>query len=75
MSITIMDYYYDIKKVALHGEGVDLLAELLLEEMAHFAPKSVGGLEMGAILATSIMLKSTCAGKSRTKFIFYTMDI
>ena len=43
--------------------------------MAHFAPKSVGGLEMGAIrLATSIMLKSTCAGKSRTKFIFYTME-
>jgi hypothetical protein len=26
-------------------------------------------------LATSIMLKSTCAGRSRTKSIFYTMDI
>lgn len=49
---------------------------LLAKLMAHFAPKSVGGLDMGAIrLATSIMLKSTCAGKSRTKFIFYTMDI
>ena len=55
----------------LHWEGVCLLAKLLLDEMAHFAPKSVGGLEMGAIqLATSIMLKSTCAGKSKTKFIF-----
>ena len=56
--------------------SIGRVAELLLEEMAHFAPKSVGGLEMGAIrLATSIMLKGTCAGKSRTKFIFYTMDI
>jgi hypothetical protein len=37
--------------------------------MAHFATKSVGGLVMDAIrLATSIMLKSICAGKSRTKF-------
>lgn len=39
------DYYYDIKRVALHPKGIDLLAELLLEKMAKYAPKSVGGLE------------------------------
>ena len=58
------DYYYDIKRVALHPKGIDLLAELLLEKMAKYAPKSVGGLEMGAIpLATAVMLKSTWVGK------------
>jgi orotate phosphoribosyltransferase len=61
------NYYYDIKRIALHPKGADLLAELLLEEMAQYTPKSVGGLEMGALpLATAIMLKSTSAGRYRT---------
>jgi orotate phosphoribosyltransferase len=61
------DYYYDIKRVALHPKGIDLLAELLLEEIAKYEPKSVGGLEMGAIpLATAVMLKSTWVGKYKT---------
>jgi orotate phosphoribosyltransferase len=54
------EYYYDIKKVALHPKGIDLLGELLLREIAKYEPKSIGGLEMGAIpLATAVMIKST----------------
>jgi orotate phosphoribosyltransferase len=58
------DYYYDIKRVALSRDGIDLLGELLLQEMTAYAPRSVGGLEMGAIpLATAVMIKSTGVGE------------
>jgi orotate phosphoribosyltransferase len=43
------EYYYDLKRVALHPAGAYLLADLLLEEIAKYSPKSVGGLELGAI--------------------------
>ena len=53
------DYYYDLKSVAFNPYGIDLLGDLLLEEVAKYNPKSVGGLEMGAIpLATAIAIKS-----------------
>lgn len=60
------DYYYDIKKVAYHPKAIHLLAELLLEEIAIHRPRSVGGLEMGAVpLTTSVLIKSTMDGKYR----------
>jgi orotate phosphoribosyltransferase len=60
------DYYYDIKRVATHPKGIHLLAELLLEDIVKHRPKSVGGLEMGAIpLTTAILIKSTMDGKYR----------
>ena len=59
------DYYYDLKRVALHPYGAHLLADLLLEEIAKYSPKSVGGLELGAVpLVTAIAIKSTMSGRS-----------
>lgn len=57
-------YYYDIKKIEFIPEGMHLLGELLLTEAAKYAPKSVGGMEMGAVgLVSMMILKSTMDGK------------
>ena len=59
------EYYYDLKRVVLHPDGAHLLADLLLEEIAKYSPKSVGGLELGAVpLVTAIAMKSTMNGRS-----------
>jgi orotate phosphoribosyltransferase len=58
------EYYYDLRRVSLHPDGAHLLADLLLEEVAKYSPKSVGGLELGAVpLATAIAMKSTMNGR------------
>jgi orotate phosphoribosyltransferase len=57
-------YYYDIKRISLQKEGAHLLAELLLSEIYKYGPKSVGGMEMGAVaLVTAAVFKSTMDGK------------
>jgi orotate phosphoribosyltransferase len=57
-------YYYDIKRISLQKEGAHLLAELLLTEIYNYGPKSVGGMEMGAVaLVTAVVFKSTMDGK------------
>ena len=57
-------YYYDIKRISLQKEGAHLLAELLLSEIYKYGPKSVGGMEMGAVaLVTAVVIKSTMDGK------------
>ena len=57
-------YYYDIKRISLQKEGAHLLAELLLSEIYKYGPKSVGGMEMGAVaLVTVVVIKSTMDGK------------
>jgi orotate phosphoribosyltransferase len=56
-------YYYDIKRISLQKEGAHL-AELLLTELYKYGPKSVGGMEMGAVaLVTAVVFKSTMDGK------------
>jgi orotate phosphoribosyltransferase len=58
------EYYYDLRRVALHPNGAHLLADLLLEEVDRYSPKSVGGLELAAVpLATAITMKSTMNGR------------
>jgi orotate phosphoribosyltransferase len=60
-------YYYDIKRIELQQEGMHLLSELLLTEIAKYGVKSVGGMEMGAVaLVTAIVFKSTMYGKYNT---------
>jgi orotate phosphoribosyltransferase len=60
-------YYYDIKRIELQQEGMHLLSELLLTEIAKYGAKSVGGMEMGAVpLVTAIVFKSTMDGKYNT---------
>jgi orotate phosphoribosyltransferase len=48
-------YYYDIRAL-FDGKGLNLLGELLLEEILKFNPKSVGGLEVGAIPLISVVV-------------------
>jgi orotate phosphoribosyltransferase len=56
-------YYYDIKLISLQKEGAHLLAEMLLNEIYKYRPKSIGGIEMGAVaLVTAVVLKSTMDG-------------
>ena len=58
------EYYYDIKNIEFRPEGLHLLGDLLLEEIAKYGAKSVGGLEMGAVsLATAVVIKSTWDGR------------
>ena len=60
-------YYYDIKRISLQKEGAHLLAELLLTEIYKYGPKSVGGMEMGAVaLVMAVVFKSTMDGKYST---------
>ena len=60
-------YYYDIKRIELHQEGMQLLSELLLTEVAKYGVKSVGGMAMGAVaLVSAIVLISTMKGKYNT---------
>jgi orotate phosphoribosyltransferase len=60
-------YYYDIKRIELQQEGMHLLSELLLTEIAEYGAKSVGGMEMGAVaLVTAVIFKSTMDGKYST---------
>ena len=48
-------YYYDIKGL-FDGEGLNLVGELLLAEVSKFNPKSIGGLEVGAIPLISVIV-------------------
>jgi len=60
-------YYYDIKKIEFQQEGMHLLSELLLTEIAKYGAKSVGGMEIGAVaLVSAMVLKSTMDGKYDT---------
>lgn len=43
-------FYYDLRKISLDPIGVNLIADLILEEIRD--ARSVGGLEMGAIPIT-----------------------
>lgn len=61
------EYYYDIKNVEFQPEGIHLLGELLVGEIAQYGAKSVGGLEMGTVsLATAVVMKSTWSGNYNT---------
>ncbi len=54
-------YYYDLKSILLDGKALILLGDLLLEELSKFSPspKSVGGLEAGAIsIVSAVTIRS-----------------
>jgi orotate phosphoribosyltransferase len=52
------DYYYDLKKISLDPEAIDIIGDLLLEHIVlrYGNVKSVGGLASGAVpLVTAIV--------------------
>lgn len=42
-------FYFDMKRTAFDAEGLNLIAELILDELAKSDARFVGGLEMGAV--------------------------
>lgn len=59
------DYYYDLKKISLDPEAIDIIGDLLLEHIVlrYGNVKSVGGLASGAVpLVTAIVMKSAGNG-------------
>src|SRR2546423_12418247 len=62
-------YYFDCKAVALDGEGLALIAQAFLEEIAKFPekPTAIGGLTMGAdfLTAAGIILSHHTGGEKQ----------
>jgi orotate phosphoribosyltransferase len=57
------DYYYDLRRVSLHPDGVNLIVGPLLEKVKKFRAKSVGGLANAAIpLSTALIMKDSNFG-------------
>ncbi len=52
-------FYFDMKRTAFHPEGANLMAQLILHELADVDVDYVGGLEMGAVpLVASVIQQS-----------------
>lgn len=51
----LSNFYFDCKAVTLDGEGLNLIAEAMLEEIQSLpeAPRAIGGLTMGADFITA----------------------
>ena len=57
-------YYFDSKPTMLHPEGANLLAALIVDELAGVKADCVGGLEMGAVpLIAPVAMRSLEAGR------------
>jgi len=53
------DYYFNLKPAMLDPEGINLLADLVLEEIKRTDAKFIGGLAMGAVpIAVAVVQKS-----------------
>ncbi len=53
------NFYFNLKKAMLDPEGIELLADLILEETAGIRADYVGGLAMGAVpVVVAVVMKS-----------------
>ena len=62
-------FYFDCKAISLHGEGLTLIAEAMLEEIAKFPgqPTAIGGLTLGAdFMTAAVAMLSHMKGHSIT---------
>ena len=50
------DFYYDLKKILHDQESLHLIAGSLLEQAIKYNVKSIGGLELGSIPLTTVVL-------------------
>ena len=58
-------FYFDMKRTAFHPEGANLMARLILHELADVDVDYVGGLEMGAVpLVASVIQQSSPTARS-----------
>ena len=61
------DFYFDCKRIALEGEGLSLLTDLVFERIESLPemPSAVGGLTMGAdFIVAGVILKAHRLGKA-----------
>ena len=72
------NYYYDIKSILSDGEALNLIGDLILEELSKFdpSPKSVGGLEVGAVpLVAAVTMRSYNVWKEGIKGFFVRKEV
>src|SRR5256885_14751069 len=60
-------YYFDCKAVALDGEGLALIAQAFLEEIAKFPvkPAAIGGLTLGADFITAAVINPSAPTRGK----------
>jgi orotate phosphoribosyltransferase len=59
------NFYFDCKAVTLDGEGLSLMAQLILEKVKQFSPQpvAIGGLTMGAdFITAAVVMKAFESG-------------
>jgi len=62
-------FYFDMKRVMMHPEGAELIADLILQELAGVPADYVGGLELGAVfLLSPVAMRSPAFGRSLPGF-------
>ncbi len=53
------NYFFDLKPTMLHPEGINLLADAILEKIEGFEADYIGGLAMGAVpIVVAVVMKS-----------------
>src|SRR5260221_7420047 len=58
------NFYFNLKPAMLDPEGLDLLADIILERIAGIDARYIGGLAMGAVpLAIAVLLKSNATAR------------
>lgn len=54
----ISNYFFDLKPTMLHPEGINLLADAILEKIKRFEADYIGGLAMGAVpIVVAVVMK------------------
>lgn len=63
-------YYFDCKRITLEGEGLALMADLILEEIARLPaePAAIGGLTMGAdFIVAAVAMRAHQLGRATVR--------
>lgn len=65
----VSDYYFNLKPAMLDAKGLDLLADLVLEQISKVGASYVGGLAMGAVpVAVAVVLRSHATSRPLQAF-------
>lgn len=58
------NYFFNLKPTMLHPEGINLLADAILEKIEKLEADYIGGLAVGAVpIVTAVVLKSQSTGR------------
>ncbi|MBT3772868.1 MAG: orotate phosphoribosyltransferase [Euryarchaeota archaeon] len=62
-------HFFDMKPIMMHPEGSKLLGELINERLDSWQPNYVGGLELGAVPLTAIVISTSGTSCPRKGFM------